>query len=254
MLYNLFKEVFCMTLLISTGQLAQLFDLPKHTIRHYVDEKLLTPQINPENNYQQFDEQDVYKLYQIIFLRKIGLSIEKIKEVLKEDQILPALAESIVELEEKIRELQAIQQTVKRVVRAGDNSQLNQVGFMEKEERYLKELPKEIKVNDQIDMMKARELGFSHLELFYFLVDERGSDKVYVLSDPSDYDRVLGKGVYAYQDIELEDEAQLEQEIKAFSEDPLFEISRGTDIIFYENIYRSLGYAQKQIFTLEFQL
>ena len=54
--------------LLSTGQLAKLFDIPKGTIRHYINEELLTPIVNEENGYQQFTEKDVYKLYQIIFL------------------------------------------------------------------------------------------------------------------------------------------------------------------------------------------
>ena len=243
-----------MDVFISTGQLADLFDLPKHTIRHYVDEKLLTPQINPINGYQQFYERDVYKLYQILFFRKIGLSIEKIKDILKEDTILPALDEAVSKLEEQIKELQAVQATVEKIVSANKEQPIDQMNFVEKEIRYLKELPKDIKQGASVDLVKAHQLGFTQLELFYFLVDESLEERMYVRSDENDYDLLLSKGVYACLDIELENEGELEQAVVTLSEDPLFEISQGKEIIFYENIYRSLGFSDKQLFTLEFKL
>jgi DNA-binding transcriptional MerR regulator len=36
---------------LSTGELAQLFNLSKYTIRYYIDKGLLTPKQNPENGY-----------------------------------------------------------------------------------------------------------------------------------------------------------------------------------------------------------
>ena len=74
--------------LLTTGQLASIFDIPKGTIRHYIQEKLLIPIVNEENGYQQFTERDVYKLYQILFFRKMGLSIEAIRETLDSDRVL----------------------------------------------------------------------------------------------------------------------------------------------------------------------
>ncbi|EAH0334770.1 MerR family transcriptional regulator, partial [Listeria monocytogenes] len=52
-------------LTLSTGEIAQLFQISKYKIRHYIDEGILVPKRNPENGYYYFEEADIYRLYQI---------------------------------------------------------------------------------------------------------------------------------------------------------------------------------------------
>ncbi|MFW8052443.1 MerR family transcriptional regulator [Vagococcus fluvialis] len=240
--------------LLSTGQLAKLFDIPKGTIRHYINEELLTPIVNEENGYQQFTEKDVYKLYQIIFLRKIGLSIEEIKETLKKDGILISLKEAKQEIANQILELKKIEETVDHILLANDKKESTEMFFEDKKIRYLKEVPTNLLTENSIDLLTAKELGFSHLELFYFLVSPIGQEKIYVLGTKSDHDKVLKHGTYACKDVEIATENQLENEIESLLADPLFEVSSEKEIICYENIYRSLGYRDKSFFTFEIAL
>lgn len=243
-----------MTTLLSTGQLAMLFDLPKHTIRHYIDEQLLIPKVNEQNGYQQFSEKDVYRLYQIIFLRNIGLSIEKIKTVLKEDTIVPSLRDTVEELDNKINELKKTQETVKMILSTNQQKMIKEMAFVERERRFLKEVPLSLLKAESIDLLAAHHLGFSHLELFYFLVDESGVEKIYVQGTPENHDRVLEKRVYAYKDIEMINEGQLTNELGRLFKDPLFKVSPEKEIICYENIYRSLGHSDKIFMTVEIGL
>lgn len=243
-----------MTRLLTTGQLASLFNLPKHTIRHYIDEKLLTPKINEDNGYQQFTERDVYKLYQVIVLRKIGFSIEMIKKMIREDTILPSLEIAVDELEEQINELKAVQRTVGNILEANQKDKLNEIGFIEKESRYLKQVPTELLKDNSIDLLSAHKLGFEHLDIFYYITDTLGEESVYTLGNPNNYDKELKSGIYATKDIEMLSEKELVNEVTTVLKDPLFEVSAEKEIICYENIYRSLGFRDKSFFTIEIAL
>lgn len=66
---------------LSSGEIAQLFQISKYKIRHYIDEGILVPKRNPENGYYYFEETDIYRLYQIILFRKIGFLFKKSKKV-----------------------------------------------------------------------------------------------------------------------------------------------------------------------------
>ncbi|MBO0428437.1 MerR family transcriptional regulator [Vagococcus fluvialis] len=243
-----------MTKLLTTGQLASLFKLPKHTIRHYIDEELLTPIINEDNGYQQFTERDIYKLYQVIVLRKIGFSIEMIKEMIKKDTILPSLETAVDDLEDQINELRAVQKTVSHILEANQEVGFNELTFVEKEKRYLKKVPSELLKDNSIDLLSAHKLGFEHLDIFYYITDNLGEESIYTLGSKENFDKVLEKRVYATKDIELESEEDLVNEASLMLEDPLFEMSSRKEIICYENIYRSLGFRDKSFFTVEIAL
>lgn len=62
---------------LTMGELSHLFNIKKSTVRYYVDEGLLTPQKNNQNNYYIFLEEDIYRLYQILVLKESGISIKK---------------------------------------------------------------------------------------------------------------------------------------------------------------------------------
>lgn len=90
-------------LTLSTGEIAQLFQISKYKIRHYIDEGILVPKRNPENGYYYFEEADIYRLYQIILFRKIGFSIQEIKESLLGEKVTPMLEQAEQDLQQKNR-------------------------------------------------------------------------------------------------------------------------------------------------------
>ena len=63
-------------------QLEQRLDIPRATIRFYEKENLISPKRN-DNSYREYSEEDVATLKKIIVLRKIGLSVSDIKQVLE---------------------------------------------------------------------------------------------------------------------------------------------------------------------------
>ena len=59
----------------------QVLNVPRATIRFYEKEGLINPE-RAENGYRDYSDQDVEKLKKIIILRKIGLSVNDIEDLL----------------------------------------------------------------------------------------------------------------------------------------------------------------------------
>lgn len=58
--------------LLTTSELASLFSISKHTIRHYIDIELLTPKERKENGYFFFDEEISTNSIRFSFLKILG--------------------------------------------------------------------------------------------------------------------------------------------------------------------------------------
>ena len=63
-------------------ELEQQLEIPRATIRFYERENLIAPK-RGENSYREYSEDDVVTLKKIIILRKIGLSVSDIKNLLE---------------------------------------------------------------------------------------------------------------------------------------------------------------------------
>lgn len=83
----------------------QILGITKANIRFYEKEGLLTPSRN-ESGYRDYSEADIARLKQIVILRKLGLPVSQIQEVL--DGVLPlqeALEQNIDSLANQIEAL-----------------------------------------------------------------------------------------------------------------------------------------------------
>ena len=66
--------------LLTVGEIAEILGVNKNTILHY-DRKGLIKSIRSDNNYRYYYKNQVNSLREILSLRKIGFSIEKIKKI-----------------------------------------------------------------------------------------------------------------------------------------------------------------------------
>lgn len=83
-----------------------MLDIPKATIRFYEKEGLLTPNRN-FNSYRDYNDENIIILKKIIILRKIGISVEDIKNILNESLSLQdALTKNIDNLNTQIKEIE----------------------------------------------------------------------------------------------------------------------------------------------------
>lgn len=60
---------------------ADRLKMTKRAIKYYEEKKLLKPE-RRENGYREYDEEDIERLRQIVFLRRLGLSLEEIRTYL----------------------------------------------------------------------------------------------------------------------------------------------------------------------------
>lgn len=65
----------------------QLFDINRETLRYYEKEGLITPEIDENNHYRYYDDWDINFLLEVIQYRKMGFSIEEIKQIFNEDDL-----------------------------------------------------------------------------------------------------------------------------------------------------------------------
>lgn len=87
------------------NEVEKLLDIPKATIRYYEDEDLLKPS-RTDSGYRDYDAQDIENLKKIIILRKAGVSVTSIREILNGKLTLQdAARKSLVDLQSKMEEL-----------------------------------------------------------------------------------------------------------------------------------------------------
>ena len=110
---------------MNIGEVADRSGLPPKTIRYYEDIGLVRP-LRHGNGYRAFREQDLHKLAFLGRARALGFSIEDCRVLLglyedgsRESAQVKAVAEEhLVAIDEKIRQLQTMRETLSQLVRA----------------------------------------------------------------------------------------------------------------------------------------
>ncbi len=87
-------------------EVEQYLEVPRATVRFYEKEGLIHPQ-RGENGYREYSDEDVQNLKKIIILRKLGLSVADIEDVLDGARpMCEVVADNINNLEKQIENLQ----------------------------------------------------------------------------------------------------------------------------------------------------
>ncbi|MEB5880954.1 MerR family transcriptional regulator [Enterococcus gallinarum] len=241
--------------LLTTSELASLFSISKHTIRHYIDIDLLTPKERRDNGYFFFDEENVYRLYQIIVLRNIGYSLKTIKTVLTEEDVAHYFLEAEQNLQKKIDELLAIKNTVQNIIQAQERYKLNEITFFERADRYFHPFPETVIDNSEIDLIKATKMNFSSLDQLFYVHNENEVIPCFQSKNKED-DLFFAKGTYASMSFIVNTEDCIKKNIDLFLADKLLAIKDTSPhhFLVFENIYCSLAYNNATIFTVEIKL
>lgn len=241
----------------SISQVAKIFKITKYTIRHYVDEHLLVPLKDEVNGYYIFSEEDLYRLYQVITFRKIGYSISSIKKILVQNDLVNVFEIAENKIQNKIDELVEIKSSIQEVIQAQETTNLNEIHFCEKSERFFKRIPKNLLEEGQVNLFTASNSGFVQLENINYLIDKEGNYVTYSRARFDDYDCKIYPGTHACNDILVADEQSLEKQIEVFKNDHLIKssLASGSGIMLcYENILKSLAYSEETVFTIEVKL
>jgi MerR family Zn(II)-responsive transcriptional regulator of zntA len=96
------------------------------TVRFYTREGLLNPGRNPENNYQQFDSEDLRRLRFARKARQLGFSLQEIRQILDQaddhhspcPMVRDVFEQRLTEVERQIAELQQLRERMKTALSA----------------------------------------------------------------------------------------------------------------------------------------
>ena len=107
------------------GELAQASGLTVRTLHHYDEIGLLVPSQRSDAGHRLYDEQDVRRLYRIVALRQIGLSLEEVRACLDEEGAdpRPTLRRHLDELQRRIDLHQTLRARVQQILAALDGSE-----------------------------------------------------------------------------------------------------------------------------------
>lgn len=70
---------------LSVGEISKALGISNEAIRHYVQEGIITPHKNPENNYWEYSSDDFIRLSDVLFYRSVGLSLKEVKSIMKDE-------------------------------------------------------------------------------------------------------------------------------------------------------------------------
>lgn len=110
------------------GALAQATNVAAKTIRFYEEVGLLPPARRAENGYRLYDQEDIRRLCFIRNARNLGISVDQLKGVLAlRDQgqapcyhVIDLLEQKALEIEERMRQLQMLQQDLQNLLRQAE--------------------------------------------------------------------------------------------------------------------------------------
>lgn len=241
---------------LTTGEIAKLFAISKYRIRHYIDKGILTPQRNAENDYYIFAEKDIYRLYQIITLREIGFSLKEIQTSLKLANIEAMFAKAQTKIQHEIKQLLATQKIINKLVNAQKKSQLNEVVFVEQEERYFKKLRKDLIAADSIAYLKTIGQAIFPIDEPYFVLTKDLTEVMCLKTAKRDHDYVFPAGTYACINFAVKNKTDLEKQVHRFEQDLTSKVRDAStkNFLLFENIYCSLAYNDQMVYSIEAKL
>lgn len=106
----------------TTGELAKLSGTTYKTIRIYVEKGLLNPDQISEAGYKLFSKNSVEKLQRILMFKYLDFSLEEIKKLMDEEDLLDSLEKQSVLIEQKITHLNQVNKAVNEMKKlSGEN-------------------------------------------------------------------------------------------------------------------------------------
>lgn len=167
-----------MNIYFSTGQICEIFNIPKQTLLYYDKIDLIKPDhTDPNTLYRYYSINQFSSLYLILALKTSGIELKKIKSYLNKhsiSQTVDLLSSQVQTLEQKIKELQTTQNTFNQILTqikcSSTYSEDNPYHYSYFEEQYLYTLP----IEDS-DITNDFSLTFSKLANVF--VDNHSSMK-----------------------------------------------------------------------------
>lgn len=152
-------------------QVEELVGITKKNIRFYEDEGLLNPDRNPENGYREYSLKDVKQLEKIKLLRKLDVSLENIRLMMKGKMSFEeAMNNQIAELEKKQKDAELMVQFCHKMkTEISDLTQLNAENYLLEMNKMETEGTKFVDIEKQ-DISRKKKSGAVIAAVVIFLI------------------------------------------------------------------------------------
>lgn len=119
-----------MTATMRIGELAEATGLTVRALRHYEAVGLLEPVARTDSGYRRYDADDAERLYAIVALRRLGLSLGEIREMLGAEpaRLGETLARHADDVRDQIASLVELESVLQRVRRELDTARTPSLG------------------------------------------------------------------------------------------------------------------------------
>ncbi|KWX73405.1 hypothetical protein AMQ84_23225 [Paenibacillus riograndensis] len=130
--------------------------LTKKAINYYEEEGLISPPVNPENNYREYSERDADRLVQISILRQFDVPLKDIKAIILNPQMLKDnLVQHLARLDSEARRLEKSRNVLRSCLNGLDSDEIG-----------LPQLTKKLSVlNKSLELDERSREGFMKKQL-----------------------------------------------------------------------------------------
>lgn len=117
------------------NEVEAIVGLSKKSIRYYEEEGLIYPGRNKNNDYRIYTVSDVELLKVIKFLRELGMSVNDIRAIIKDEKLLQdCMREQMIKVDEQINDFNIIKNMCSEISQTNENIQNLNL------EKYIKEM------------------------------------------------------------------------------------------------------------------
>lgn len=236
------------------GEFARLFNISSDTLRYYDKLDILKPQYDERNHYRYYDIRSIFKLSRILFLRNLDISLNEIKEYMKNKNtgnLLNMLKKKDAELDFKIHHLMNLKHKIQLKIELLENyaNEFEQIKVKTLNKRYGAFLDMN-ELNDEYEIKQAFKKSEKYLKISSWLVE----GQIYTSLSKSNMDKGIFNRFRYFIEIEFESiENEIHQQLEVLPKNeyacitvlgPYTEMVRHYKTLItwiYENEYEIIG-------------
>ncbi len=166
----------------SITSLAKKARVTVRTLRHYDQIGLLKPSIRMSNGKRVYSDEQAMRLFEIVFFKKIGIGLRKVKEIFRSKDCHQAVAAALIarrqELAKEIKKLQRYTTTIDTILPQYKNCSWSHKERLEKFSQWLN-------VEKEIEDIQIKEFGKELVEKAKEKIDALSEEQVDELQDRS---------------------------------------------------------------------
>ncbi|WP_340030383.1 MerR family transcriptional regulator [Paenibacillus sp. FSL K6-1122] len=210
---------------ITISELAKLMKVSVHQIRYFEEKGVLHPAYIAENQYRMYGVDEIYRLSHILLLRKMGLSVQMIKECLSNlttIQITSLFRQALADTEAAITQLQQTKHLISKLLQEKDHIPRDEeqvtYSIVTREEVHLS-LWFHMEAQGYLHARRLIQHNGNIPDLFeadiLYAYDETDTLGIYTQKEGAN-DLVLPRGKYLSRHVYVQTEAELKEHINEF--------------------------------------